>query len=513
MIKLPRPVMLVIMDGWGHRENPENNAIFHANTPVWNDLWTHYPRALIDASEGEVGLPAGQMGNSEVGHMNIGAGRIIMQDLPRIDTALTDGSLANNPKIQQMIVTLKASGGTAHLMGLLSDGGVHAHNIHLLGIAKIFSNAGISVALHAFLDGRDTPPKSAANFIQAWQNATASYKNIKFTSMCGRYFAMDRDKRWDRVERAFNMIALGKGITDDDALDALQKQYIHGKTDEFIEPVIFGNYTGMKPEDALIMCNFRADRAREILHAFVDTEFTHFERSFKPQLFGGIIGMTEYSSALNPFVPALFPQETIKNTLGEVLAQRHMRQLRIAETEKYAHVTFFFNGGVETPYAGEDRVLIPSPNVATYDLQPEMSAPEVTDKLVEAITANTYDLIVVNYANTDMVGHTGDMNAAIKAVEAVDHALGRLKDALDKTGGVMIITADHGNAEMMYDHETLQAHTAHTLEKVPAVLYGKDYRDSTVQLRNGRLADLAPTLLKLMSVPQPIEMTGKSLIV
>jgi 2,3-bisphosphoglycerate-independent phosphoglycerate mutase len=513
MMKMPRPVMLVIMDGWGYREEADNNAVYHANTPVWDDLWAHYPHSLVDASEGEVGLPAGQMGNSEVGHMNIGAGRVMMQDLPRIDTALADGSLANNPRVIDMIAQLKTSGGTAHLMGLLSDGGVHAHQSHIIGMAKIFATAGIPVALHAFLDGRDTPPKSAESFINAWLDATQSLSNVYMASICGRYFAMDRDKRWDRVERAYNAIALGKAAQGASPLETLTSQYAVGKTDEFIEPTIFNGYNGLKDQDALIMCNFRADRAREILHCFVDDTFTNFDRPSKPVLAGGIIGMTEYSSALKPYVPALFPQENTINTLGEVLAKRRMRQLRIAETEKYAHVTFFFNGGVETPYAGEDRILVPSPNVATYDLQPEMSAPEVTDKLVEAIEAATYDLIVVNYANTDMVGHTGDMAAAIKAVEAVDTALGRLKTALDKAGGVMLITADHGNAEMMHDVDTGQAHTAHTLEKVPAVLYGKDYRDSATTLRNGRLADLAPTLLHLMFVPQPAEMTGKSLII
>lgn len=509
---IPRPVMLVIMDGWGYREEIEHNAIYHANTPVWDDLWAHYPHALLDASENEVGLPMGQMGNSEVGHMNIGAGRVMMQDLPRIDTALADGSLAQHPRIQTMIATLQASGGTAHLMGLLSDGGVHAHDAHILGMATIFHAAGIPVRLHAFLDGRDTPPKSAEGFLRTWLDAWQDTPSVQLASMCGRYFAMDRDKRWDRVERAFNMIAKGAGIAATDAVAALHAQYGNGKSDEFIEPTVFQAYAGLQDNDALIMCNFRADRAREILHAFVDTDFPHFARDHAPTLGGGILGMTEYSTALVPHVPALFPQETPSNTLGEYLAKRNMRQLRIAETEKYAHVTFFFNGGIEAPFAGEDRILIPSPNVATYDLQPEMSSVEVTDKLVEAITANTYDLIVVNYANGDMVGHTGNMEAAMKAIEAVDTALGRLKTALDTVGGVMLITADHGNAEMMHDHSTQQAHTAHTLEKVPVVLYGQRFRDSDATLNNGRLADLAPTLLALMSVPQPSEMTGSSLL-
>jgi 2,3-bisphosphoglycerate-independent phosphoglycerate mutase len=514
MIQIPRPVMLVIMDGWGHREETEHNAIHAAHTPVWDDLWQHYPKALLSASEGDVGLPEGQMGNSEVGHMNIGAGRVMMQDLPRIDHAISTGELEQHPDIQTMISTLRASGGACHLMGLLSDGGVHAHANHIHALARIFAKAGVHVWLHAFLDGRDTPPKSAAQFLEDWEALCQSNPLIRTATICGRYYAMDRDKRWDRVERAFNAIVAGKATQGTSSLTSLKAQYEDGLTDEFILPVALNDYTGIQPTDGLIMCNFRADRAREILHPFVDEEFSGFPRAARPALHGGIIGLVEYSSALSPHLTTLFPQDIPANTLGEVLASRHMRQLRIAETEKYAHVTFFFNGGREQPFEGEDRILVPSPNVATYDLQPEMSAPEVTQKLVAAIHSGTYDLIVVNYANTDMVGHTGDMHAAIKAVQTVDAGLQQLQEALDSVGGVMLISADHGNAEMMHDPASGQAHTAHTLERVPVVLYGKDYKDAAnTQLRNGILADLAPTLLHLMRVPQPQEMTGHSLII
>ena len=513
MMQLPRPVMLVIMDGWGHREATEHNAIHAANTPVWDDLWAHYPKALLSASEGDVGLPEGQMGNSEVGHMNIGAGRVMMQDLPRIDHAIRTGELAQHADIQTMISTLKASGGACHLMGLLSDGGVHAHANHIHALALIFAAAGVPVWLHAFLDGRDTPPKSAEQFLSAWEAICDENPLINTATICGRYYAMDRDKRWDRVERSFNAVAFAKAERSTHSIKALKDNYAQGITDEFVIPTALNDYTGIQPNDGLIMCNFRADRAREILHPFVDTTFTHFDRPTQPILGAGIIGLVEYSSALSPLLTTIFPQEIPLNTLGEVLAQRHMRQLRIAETEKYAHVTFFFNGGREAAFDGEDRILVPSPNVATYDMQPEMSAAEVTDKLVAAIESGVYDLIVVNYANTDMVGHTGNIQAAMRAVEAVDTGLHHLREALDKVGGVMLISADHGNAEMMHDVDTGQAHTAHTLELVPVVLYGKGYRDSTTTLRNGVLADLAPTLLRLMHVPQPTEMTGASLIV
>jgi 2,3-bisphosphoglycerate-independent phosphoglycerate mutase len=512
MMQLPRPVMLVIMDGWGYREATEHNAIHAAHTPIWDDLWAHYPKALLSASEGDVGLPEGQMGNSEVGHMNIGAGRVMMQDLPRIDHAIHTGELAKNPDILNMIAKLKASGGACHLMGLLSDGGVHAHANHIHALAKIVADAGVSVWLHAFLDGRDTPPKSAEQFLHAWEELCAANPLMRTATICGRYYAMDRDKRWDRVERAFNAIAYASCEKGAHSINTLKKQYEQGIKDEFILPTAFNDYTGIQQNDGLIMCNFRADRAREILHPFVDETFISFDRPTRPALHAGIIGMVEYSAALSPLLTTIFPQEIPAWTLGEVLARRHMRQLRIAETEKYAHVTFFFNGGREVPFEGEDRILVPSPDVATYDLQPEMSAPQVTQKLVEAIESGIYDLIVVNYANTDMVGHTGNITAAMRAVEAVDTGLKHLKEALDKVGGVMLISADHGNAEMMHDNETGQAHTAHTLELVPVVLYGTTYRDGTTRLRNGVLADLAPTLLHLMHIPQPSEMTGTSLI-
>ncbi|WP_142849987.1 2,3-bisphosphoglycerate-independent phosphoglycerate mutase [Telmatospirillum sp. J64-1] len=504
----PRPVVLCILDGWGHREERDNNAIALADTPNWDRLMRDCPRSFIETSGLQVGLPEGQMGNSEVGHMNLGAGRVVMQDLPRIDQAVADGSLAANQTLIDMIGTLRDTGGVCHLMGLMSPGGVHSHQDHLAALARIVAGAGVKVMVHAFLDGRDTPPSSAKDYVAKFLADVDGF-DVAIATVSGRYYAMDRDKRWDRVQLAYDAMTLAKGERAADALGAIVQSYEAGKTDEFMLPTVIGDFTGMKDGDGLLMGNFRADRAREILAALVDPAFDGFERAARPD-FSVRVGMVEYSRELNAFLPALFPAEQLTEILGEVICEHGLTQLRIAETEKYAHVTFFFNGGREQVFPGEDRILVPSPKVATYDLQPEMSAPEVTDKLVEAIDSGKYDLIVVNYANGDMVGHSGILSAAIKAAEAVDGCLGRLEQAVIRAGGVMLITADHGNAEQMADASTGQPHTAHTTGAVPLLLINAPRH--VTGLRNGRLADIAPTVLSLMGLPQPAEMTGHPLL-
>lgn len=485
----------------------EHNAIAQALTPNWDRLRAHYPRGVLSASEGDVGLPGGQMGNSEVGHMNIGAGRIVMQDLPRIDAAIADGSLAKNPQLIGFIAALKKSGGTAHLMGLVSDGGVHAHQTHIAALANTIVAAGVPVAIHAFLDGRDTAPQSAQSFVAQLQS---DVKGARIATVSGRYYAMDRDKRWERVERAYQTLVNGNGERAADAQGAIAQSYANAKYDEFVLPTVIGDYAGMKDDDGILMANFRADRARQLLHALIDPNFNEFART--PLTFAATLGMVEYSDALNSMIPALFPQQSLESNLGELVSMAKLAQLRIAETEKYAHVTFFFSGGREAPYDGEERILVPSPKVATYDLKPEMSAFEMTDKLVEAITSQRFDFIVVNYANTDMVGHSGDIKAAMKAVEAVDACLGRVCAALDQVGGAMLITADHGNAECLHDDESGQPHTAHTLNFVPAILVSKAYTNTGATLPQGILADIAPTILDLLGLPKPAAMTGRSLI-
>ncbi len=502
----PRPVVLCILDGWGHREARENNAIALARTPVLDRLRATSPHALIDASEHHVGLPAGQMGNSEVGHMNIGAGRVVMQDLPRIDAAIADGSLATAPALAAFTAALKASGGTCHLLGLVSPGGVHSHQDHIAALARAVAAAGVPCVLHAFLDGRDTPPSSGRGYVE---RLAAAVPGLRFATICGRFYAMDRDRRWERVEKAWQAIVLGQGRAAPGALAAIDAAYARGETDEFVEPTVLAGHAGIADGDGVLMSHFRADRAREILESLLDPAFSGFPRPRRPAI-AAALGMAEYSSHLNRFMATLFPPQALNDTLGEVVARAGLSQLRIAETEKYAHVTFFLNGGVEAEYPGESRILVPSPKVKTYDLKPEMSAPEVTDRLVEAIGSGRYDLIVVNYANGDMVGHTGDLAAAIRAAEAVDACLGRLAAAVEAAGGAMIVTADHGNAEEMLDPATGERHTQHTLNRVPAILVNAP--PGVVSLHDGRLADLAPTLLALMGLPQPAAMTGRSLI-
>ncbi|HLJ06813.1 MAG TPA: 2,3-bisphosphoglycerate-independent phosphoglycerate mutase [Acetobacteraceae bacterium] len=500
-----RPVMLVILDGFGWREETADNAVRQAKKPNFDRLWLSCPHAFLHTSGDDVGLPDGQMGNSEVGHLNIGAGRVVMQELPRISQAAADGSLARAPALIEFIGKLKASGGTCHLMGLLSPGGVHSHQEHAVALAKILHEAGVQTAFHAFTDGRDTPPRSGADDI-AWlrQNLPA---DMPIATVCGRYYAMDRDKRWDRVAKAYAAIAEGEAPHVADANLVLSDAYAHDVTDEFVVPVCIGEYKGMQDGDGILCFNFRADRVREILGALLEPAFDGLPRG-RVIKFAAAAGMTRYSDELAPYLGVLFPPEPLTHILGEVVAEAGRTQLRTAETEKFAHVTYFLNGGRETVFPGEDRIMVPSPKVATYDLQPEMSAPELADKAVAAIDSGKYDLIVLNFANPDMVGHTGSLPAAINAVETVDAGLGRIAAAVEKQGGALLVTADHGNCEMMCDPSTGGPHTAHTTNPVPVVLMG----GGASAIKDGRLADVAPTLLDLMGLKRPDEMTGASLI-
>ena len=504
----PRPALLCILDGWGWRTDKTDNAIAAAVTPNYTRLLADCPHALLQTSGRAVGLPAGQMGNSEVGHMNIGAGRIVAQDLPRIDVAIEDGTLATRPALLDLIAKVRAVKGAVHLMGLLSPGGVHSHQDHMVALVKTLSAAGVPVFVHAFLDGRDTPPKSARGFLEKFLKDIEGCGGVRLATLSGRYYAMDRDKRWDRVKKCYDAMVDADAPRHGDAFAALDASYADNVTDEFVVPAALGDYAGMSDGDALLFANFRADRAREISLALLDKGFAGFVRN-RTAAFSAAAGMTEYSDELKIMMASLFPPEDVRETIGEVMAQHHLRQLRIAETEKYAHVTFFLNGGREDPFEGEDRILVPSPKVSTYDHKPEMSAYQVTDKLVEAIGSGKYDLIVANYANPDMVGHTGIMSAAILAVDAIDECLGRLSAAIAKAGGVMLLTADHGNIEMMKDPVTGEPHTAHTTLDVPIVALGAP---KGMGLDNGRLCDVAPTMLALMGIDPPSVMTGHSLL-
>jgi 2,3-bisphosphoglycerate-independent phosphoglycerate mutase len=505
----PRPLVLCILDGWGERQKADDNAIEIARAPNWHRLVARWPHAQLQASERYVGLPDGQMGNSEVGHTNIGAGRLVLQDLPRIDAAIAEGKLTIMPALSDFIGKLKESRGTAHLMGLMSPGGVHSHQRQIAALARILADAGVRVAIHAFLDGRDTPPKAAASYLKQFLEDVGGLRNLRIATLCGRYYAMDRDKRWDRVERAYRAIVSGAGQHADDPLQAVEAAYARDETDEFVAPTKIAGYRGMRGGDGLLIANFRADRVREIAAALLDPEFSGFARE-KRIAFCAALGLVEYSTELNRFLATLFPPENLNDSFGEVVSRAGLTQLRIAETEKYAHVTFFFNGGRELVFPGEERILVPSPKVATYDQQPEMSAPEVTDKVVEAIRSGRFDAIVMNYANADMVGHTGRIDAATRAVETLDVCLGRLSEAVEQAGGTLVITADHGNAEMMRDPETGEPHTAHTLNPVPFVLVNPAAEIG--HLENGRLSDIAPTLLEILGLAKPAVMTGRSLI-
>jgi len=504
---VPRPVMLVILDGWGWREEVADNAVRQAKTPNFDRLWASCPHAFLRPSGHDVGLPDGQMGNSEVGHLNIGAGRVVMQELPRIDKAIADGTMAAMPPLTDFIAKLKASGGTAHLLGLVSGGGVHSHLRHAAALAKILAGAGIPVAVHALTDGRDTPPLSAPGFVAELQAALP--EGARIATVIGRYFAMDRDNRWERVSKAWAAIALGRGeATAPDAQAAIRAAHARDVTDEFIPATVIGGYRGMQDGDGLLCFNFRADRVREILAALLDPAFAGFARE-KVVKVSAALGMTQYSTELNHLMGTLFSPQSMADILGAVVSKAGRKQLRMAETEKYPHVTYFLNGGEETPFPGESRIMVPSPKVATYDLQPEMSAPELTAKAVAAIRSGEQDLIVLNFANADMVGHSGILAAAIKACEAVDQGLGAIADALREVGGALLFTADHGNAELMKDPVTGGPHTAHTTNPVPVVLMGGPEGG---RLHDGRLADLAPTVLQLMGLKQPAAMTGVSLL-
>ena len=502
-----RPVVLCILDGWGLSPNREANAVALGETPNFDRIWQTCPHATLRAHGPDVGLPEGQMGNSEVGHMNIGAGRVVWMDLPRIDRAIEDGTFAGNDKLGAFVAALKKSGGTAHVAGLASPGGVHAHQRQIAAAAQAIAGAGVPVAVHAFLDGRDVPPKSAVGQIEALEAALP--EGARIATVSGRFYAMDRDKRWERVSAATDAILHGSPESAPSAVAAIEAAYARGETDEFVTPVAIGDYVGAADGDGLFFANFRADRARQILGALVDPDFDGFDVVGRPE-WAAVLGMVEYSETLDALMPAMFPSTDILHTLGAWVADKGLKQFRLAETEKYPHVTFFLNGGVEEPERGEDRYMAQSPKVRTYDLKPEMSAAEVTEHLAAAIRSGEYGLIVVNYANPDMVGHTGILEAAIKAVEAVDRGLGEALAALDEVGGAMLLTADHGNCEVMVDPATGGPHTAHTLNPVPVVLVGGP---EGARLRDGRLSDLAPSLLALMGLEQPPEMTGESLIV
>jgi 2,3-bisphosphoglycerate-independent phosphoglycerate mutase len=506
-----RPVVLLILDGFGCRPDAPDNAIGAATMPRWKALLASNPHTTIDASELHVGLPGGQMGNSEVGHLNIGAGRVVYQDFTRIDKAIADGEFARNPVLADAVRAAAGTGHAVHVLGLLSPGGVHSHERQIAAMVELAATAGAAVRVHAFLDGRDTPPRSAAASLAFMEAVCARHPDARIASITGRYFAMDRDQRWDRVRQAWDAIVdAHTAHTAPTAAAALEAAYARGESDEFAAATVIGDARGkastVADGDVVVFMNFRADRARELTRAFTDDAFDGFPRPRRPAL-ARFVCLTSYGDDY-AHLPVAFGPQSIGNGFGEYLSARGLTQLRIAETEKYAHVTYFFSGGVETPWPGEDRVLVPSPKVATYDQKPEMSAFEVTDRLVDAIGSGRYDAIVCNYANGDMVGHTGNFAAAVKAVEVLDVCVGRVVDAARAAGGEVLITADHGNAEMMHDPATGQAHTAHTLNVVPLVYVGRPARLAP----GGALADVAPTLLALMGLPQPPEMTGRPLV-
>lgn len=507
-----RPFILMILDGWGYSKNKDGSAIAAAKTPNFNALWEQYPHALLSASGLDVGLPRGQMGNSEVGHLHIGAARPVLQDLTKIDLAIETGEFFKNKVLLDAINDTKRVNGTLHIFGLLSPGGVHSRNTHLEAMAEMAAKNGLKkICVHAFLDGRDTPPKSAAASIESMEKKLKEIGCGKIASIGGRYYAMDRDKRWDRVQLAYDNLTQGTGeFHAATAMQGLEAAYARGETDEFVKPTsIYAD--GDKPtliqdSDSIVFMNFRADRGRELSYAFTDAAFTGFVRKVVPKL-TAYVTLTEYASDLN--VKVVYPPQDLTNVFGEVISNHGLKQLRIAETEKYAHVTYFINGGREEPFPNEDRILIPSPKVATYDLQPEMNAPEVTKRLLEVLRDQTYDVIICNYANPDMVGHTGIFDATVKAVETVDNCLGQIISELKKIGGEMIVIADHGNAEEMTDPKTHAVVTSHSLNLVPFIYFG---RPGKVTKPQGKLIDVAPTMLSLMNIDIPKEMTGEPLI-
>ncbi len=516
-----RLAVLCILDGWGYNPSLQHNAVLQAHTPNFDRLWGEAvqrgSQAFMYASEEWVGLPKGQIGNSEVGHMNLGAGRRILQDLLAIDEAVKENTLKDKEALKEHIAKLKASGGTCHLMGLVSPGGVHAMQDHMVALANVVSKAGVPVKVHCFMDGRDVPPSDAINTLPTFLAGLEA--GVEVATVTGRYYAMDRDNRWERVGQAYDVMTQGKGIAASCAnpVDAIKQSYDKGHTDEFVEATVIGDYSGMKDGDGILMANFRADRAREILDALAsptppDELGLGKDRPQRP-IFADVAGMVQYSDAHKEFMSALFPVKDIQKPLGEVASAAGLRQLRIAETEKYPHVSFFFNGGREQVFEGEDRILVPSPKVATYDLQPEMSCPEVGKKVCEAVDSGNYNMVILNFANPDMVGHTGSLEAAVAACESVDKCLGDLANSVEKQGGCLITTADHGNCELMWDEGEGCAHTAHTLNRVPVILTDFTGEGKQHELRDGgALCDVAPTILEILGVPQPPEMSGQSLI-
>jgi len=508
----PKPIVLIVLDGWGHREKTSHNAIATANTPHWNQLWRDCPHTLLEGSGNAVGLPNDQMGNSEVGHLTIGAGRTVYQDFTQIEKVITEGDFFKNPVFISALQKAQTANKAVHILGLLSPGGVHSHENQLQAMIELAARHQIkNIYVHAFLDGRDTPPQSALASLNKIEQQFMQLGCGRIASLIGRYYAMDRDKRWERVQKAYELLTEAKAdFHSNTATEGLALAYQRGETDEFVKATSIYNpeQTPVKINegDVVIFMNFRADRAREITQALIDPAFNGFSRKVMPKL-TEFVSLTQYAKELKTSVA--FPPQTLSNVLGEYVANQHIKQLRIAETEKYAHVTFFFNGGIEQPFTGEERILVPSPKVATYDLQPEMSAIELTNKLVNVINSQQYGLIICNYANPDMVGHTGNFAATVKAIECIDACLGQIITALQQVNGEVIITADHGNAECMYDELTQQPHTAHTSDLVPFVYYG---RPANITQPAGTLADIAPTLLYLMNLPQPKEMTGRSLL-
>ena len=506
-----RPMVLLILDGWGYSETPQQNAIAAASKPVWDRLWDNNPHTLIRTSGAAVGLPTGQMGNSEVGHLNLGAGRVVYQEFTRVSRAIKTGSFFRNRTLTDAVDLAIENDKAVHLLGLLSPGGVHSHEDHIHAMVELARQRGAKkIYLHAFLDGRDTPPRSAASSIDSMQQLFEKLGGGRFASIIGRYYAMDRDHRWPRIQAAYDLITSGKAEFEAmDAMSALEMAYARDESDEFVKATAIVP-AGKQPVcvedgDVMVFMNYRSDRARQITRPFIEPDFDGFVRERKPKL-GSFVSLTEYKSDFD--VPVAYPAERLKNVFGEYVAKNGLRQLRLAETEKYAHVTFFFNGGQEKPFDGEERILVKSPMVPTYDLQPEMSATEVTDNLVAAIESGNYDVIICNYANPDMVGHTGIFDAAVQAIEALDGCLGRITEALDNIGGEMLVTADHGNAELMLNTETGQAYTAHTTNPVPLIYVGRPAQ----MLEHGALSDIAPTMLYLMNMALPPEMTGTPLV-
>ncbi len=511
MASTPKPVVLTILDGWGYSEETDYNAIAAARKPVWDSLWQKYPHTLIKTSGAAVGLPGDQMGNSEVGHLNLGAGRVVYQEFTRVSRSIKTGSFYTNKTLTDAVDYAIEHNRAVHILGLLSPGGVHSHELHIHAMVQLAVERGAKqVYMHAFLDGRDTPPRSAAESIRMMEEKFAEFGGGQFASIIGRYYAMDRDHRWPRIQASYDLITRGKADFEaTTASEGLEMAYARDESDEFVQATRItrdGKPITVQDDDVLVFMNYRSDRARQITRPFIEPDFEGFERAVVPKL-GCFVSLTEYNAEFD--VPVAYPPERLQNVMGAFLANHGMRQLRLAETEKYAHVTFFFNGGVEEPFEGEDRILVPSPKVATYDLKPEMSAFTVTDHLVEAIESGKYDVIICNYANPDMVGHTGNYDAAVKAIEAIDSCLARVVNSVEKAGGAMLITADHGNAEKMLDAETGQPHTAHTTNLVPFIYVGQGNVQMT---QNGSLCDVAPTLIHLLRMQKPNEMTGSSII-